>query len=158
MQQRIKVSGHRSLVVPPLVGGSLAAALSAAVLARRGQVELREPAAPLNAPAHWFTGRALRANRPSWRHTLLGQAIHWASALLWAGVYEMLVARRDPPPATLVAGAAGVTAAAALVDLKLVPGRLTPGFERRLSTRSTAATYVAFGAGLAVAGLLMRRR
>jgi len=47
---------------------------------------------------------------------------------------------------------------AALVDLRLVPERLTPGFERRLSRRSLAWTYVGFGAGLALAGLLAQRR
>jgi hypothetical protein len=41
-----------------------------------------------------------------------------------------------------------------------VPERLTPGFEHRLSRGSVAATYVAFGLGLALTGLWMdgRRR
>ncbi len=40
-----------------------------------------------------------------------------------------------------------------VVDYRLVPRRLSPGFELRLSRRSIAAGYLAFGLGLALAGM-----
>jgi hypothetical protein len=50
-----------------------------------------------------------------------------------------------------------LTAAAAVVDLKLAPSRLTPGFERR-SPRSLTCVYGGFAAGLALGGALWRQR
>jgi hypothetical protein len=44
-----------------------------------------------------------------------------------------------------------------VVDLGLVPERLSPGFERRLSRPSTGLVYLSFGVGLALGGLLALR-
>jgi len=139
--------------------GSLASLLSAAVLAWRGRAETGHAAAALNAPSHWLWGRrALRRNDASLRHTLPGIAIHHASSLFWALFYEGLQSRRRRvTPAGAMADAAAVTAVAALVDLRLVPERLTPGFERRLSARSLSGVYLGFAAGLALGGLLVRQ-
>lgn len=93
------------------------------------------------------------------RHTGTGFAVHHASSLFWAALYELVQARRRRvSPSTLTMDAAAVTAVAAVVDLKLVPERLTPGFERRLSRPSLAAVYVAFGIGLASSALWRRQR
>lgn len=154
-----------SLVAEPrfawrvLGSGSLASLASAAVLAWCGQREAGSPFAAINAPAHWLWGReSLHRDGPSLRHTLTGAAVHHGSSLFWALFYEWLQARRDSPsPATVVADAAATTAVAAMVDLKLTPQRLTPGFERRLSRSSLAGVYVAFAAGLALAVLARRR-
>jgi hypothetical protein len=59
--------------------------------------------------------------------------------------------------AGIVADAAVVTAVAALTDLRLVPPRLSPGFENRLRPTSVTAVYVAFGTGLALAGMAALR-
>ena len=61
-------------------------------------------------------------------------------------------------PAQVVADAVAVTAVAALVDLKVVPEWLTPGFERRLSRPSLAGVYVGFAAGLALGACARLRR
>jgi hypothetical protein len=139
--------------------GSLASLLSAVVLAWCGRAETGSAAAALNAPSHWLWGRrALRSDGASLRHTLPGMAIHHASSLFWGVFYEALQARRRRvTPALALADAAAVTAVAALVDLRLVPERLTPGFERRLSARSLSGVYLGFAAGLALGGLLVRR-
>ena len=107
--------------------------------------------------------------------------MHHASAIFWGGLYSLLLrqmATSRPRPVKrlarstgavpsglsmpeIVAGAALVTAVAALTDLRLVPPRLSPGFENRLSTPAVTAVYLAFGAGLALAGiaaLSVRRR
>lgn len=143
------------LVRPALAHGLWAGLLSTAVLVWRGRAELARPAAPVNAPAHWLFGdESLRSSRPSWRHTATGMVVHQASAFMWAACYALLQARRShPDPVGAVVDAVAVTSAAALVDLKLVPERLTPGFERRLSAPSVTAVYVAFAAGLVISAL-----
>ncbi|MED5618940.1 hypothetical protein [Ideonella sp. BN130291] len=143
-----------------LIDGSLASVLSGVVLAWRGRRETGHAMAPLNAPSHWVWGReALHRNRTSLRYTALGSAIHHASSLMWAGFYRLLQARRrQPTPASAVLDAAVITAAAALVDLRLVPQRFTPGFERRLSTPALVSVYLSFGVGLVLGGLMAQRR
>lgn len=143
------------------VSSILPSALSVAALVLRGKRETGTAAAPLNAPSHWLFGReALRANRPSWRHTASGVLIHHGSSMLWGAVYSHFFCKRGKKRsvAELGAGAIGVTAVAALVDFKLVPSRLTPGFEHRLSRQSLWLTYGSFAAGLALTGILYSRR
>lgn len=141
-----------------LLNGTLASLASAAVLAWRGRRENRRPLGPLNAPAHWVWGReSLRRDDASLRHTLTGAVVHHGSSLFWAVFYEALRSRRArPTPANAVSDAAAITAIAATVDLKLVPERLTPGFERRLSKRGLVWVYASFAAGLALGACLRR--
>ena len=47
--------------------------------------------------------------------------------------------------------AAVVTAIGAFTDLRLVPPRLSPGFEHRLSKTGVALVYLGFACGLALA-------
>ena len=140
----------------PGVGGGL---LSAAALLWRGREELRRAAAPINAPSHWVWGdRALHQDRVSWRYTALGAVTHMASAMLWGAMYDWLRRRRsEPTPANAVADAALVTATAACVDLVIVPKRLTPGFERRLSAGGLLWVYAGFAGGLVLGAALTRR-
>jgi len=138
------------------IGSGLAAsALSAAALLWRGSKDNGAPLSGLNAPSHWLWGdEALRHAELSRRYTAWGAGIHQASSLLWSTVYELAHQRhRRPHVGTVVCDAVLVTAVAAVVDLKLVPQRLTPGFERRLSARSLIVVYGGFALGLAVAGL-----
>lgn len=142
------------------LSATAASLLSMAVLLWFGRRE-STPAAPLNAVSHWVHGdSALRRDRPSVRHTGLGVLIHSASSVFWAVAYEVAVLRRRRrvPLGELAVGAAATTAVAALVDLKLVPERLTPGFEHRLSRTGLVATYAAFGAGLLLAAAALRGR
>lgn len=151
----------RSFSIPRLLaGGAAAGTLSAAVLAWRGRAETGSRVAPLNAVSHWLWGReAIRRDDTTLDHTGVGTAIHYLSALFWGVGYEALrAARREPTPENAVTDAAAVTAVAAFVDLKVVPERLTPGFERRLSGGSLALVYMAFGVGLALADVVLRGR
>lgn len=143
-----------------LTSGLAAAGLSAATLAWRGRLEQHSAAAPLNAISHWFwPRRALWRDDVSLRHTGTGSAVHVASSMLWSTVYALLRWRRDEPRAAdAVLDAAAVTALAAVVDLKLVPDRLTPGFEHRIGRSGLLWTYGSFGAGLALAGFLALRQ
>jgi hypothetical protein len=141
-----------------LVAGLFAAGTAAARSVSEGSTAF----APINAVTHClWPRRALRQRGFSLRHTVIGFAIHEASAIFWAMLFETLIGRmpdarqRQQPVAT--ATAAAVTAATAyLVDYKVVPQRFTPGFEAHLSGKSLTAVYVALGAGLFAAAMLRR--
>jgi len=141
-------------------GGTLAALASMAVLLWRGRHDSGSAAAPVNAITHWLWPRkALSRDEASLRYTGTGGVVHLASSMLWSAVYGgVRTRRREPTALNAVTDAAAVTAVAALVDLKLVPERLTPGFEHRLSGRSLFMVYAGFGIGLALAGLAALRR
>lgn len=152
--------GLRNRAVGIVPAGLVSSLLSMAALALRGKAEAGSAAAPFNAISHWLYGaRALRLDTADIRHTALGAVVHAGSSMFWATVYEEAICQRDPPPtpARLVAGAAGVATLAAVTDFALVPERLTPGFEHRLSKRSLVLTYALFAAGLALGGLAARR-
>ena len=110
-----------------------------------------------NATSHWLWGESAKQRHAAdLPHTAVGYAIHHASSLLWAFAFERwLAARRPPHP---VRAAATVTAVAYVVDYRVVPKRLTPGFEQHLPRRARFAAYAAFAAGLAVTALYRHRR
>jgi hypothetical protein len=141
--------------------GSLASITSTAVLGACGERENGTPYAPTNAISHWFWGdRAIRRDGPSARYTLAGYAIHHASSILWATVYERYIGRKAERGEVLpaVVGGLAVAGLACFVDYKLTPYRLQPGFEQRLSTPSMALVYGSFGLALALHGLAGARR
>ncbi|HSN33231.1 MAG TPA: hypothetical protein VLU41_11150 [Ideonella sp.] len=149
---------QRSLLARTAASGSAASVLSIATLAARGRRDDASAWAPLNAPSHWLFGRrALRQDGASWRYSASGLVTHHLASLFWAWFYERLLGRRAGL-AGRVAGAALVTGTAALVDLTVVPARLTPGFEHRLSARSLALVYAAFALGLAAGSIALARR
>lgn len=135
--------------------GLFAAALSGGTMAVGGKKDSGSAVAAINAPAHWLHGdESIRREDVTAKHTLVGAAVHTASAMLWAGLYEALQARRRRRTAVgAVVDAAGVAALAAVVDLKLVPERLTPGFQHRMSDKSLLMVYGSFALGLALGGL-----
>lgn len=153
--ERWLTAGRRALV-----SGSLASVFSTAVLAWLGYRRYRKPAAPTNATSHWLWGDddAYLASEPTLRHTGLGYATHHASACMWAFLYERwLAARPDPSNLEIIRDAAAMTLIAAFVDYRLTPPRLRPGFETHLSRAGLVAAFAAFGAGLAVGGVLNRQ-
>lgn len=144
-----------------LIAGSIASLTSTVVLALRGRSDTGGALGPLNAPSHWLWGdRALEEDGASLRYTATGLLIHHASSIFWAMVQEQLLHRKAQSENTVAAvlrDAAITTALAALVDLRLVPKRLTPGFERRLSGPSLAVVYSLFAVGLAIGSSLAAR-
>ena len=145
-----------------LWAGTVAATWSGWALALCGRRDTGHAAAPVNAPSHWVWGdEAIRRDAADLRHTGLGTAVHWASSVFWGVVFGALRARQPRPDAgNAFRDAAAVAALAALVDLRVVPHRLTPGFERRLSGASVCWVYACFAAGLAAVELAQggRRR
>ncbi len=139
------------------------AVISAAALA--GKRETGSYAAPLNATSHVVWGEAAaRQDRSSMKYTLTGFLLNHASAIFWATVYEKFFGRpsaqsvRQSSPLRPLVGAAAVTAGAYLTDYYLMPKRLTPGFELRLSGKSLAAIFGVLALGLAARDLIGQRQ
>lgn len=142
------------------VSGSLASAFSMAALAALGKRDSGSAIAPINSVSHWLYGdKAKMQERASARYTLPGLVTHHASAIFWAVLFERIAGRlldRKRASTTLPAVAAA-TAVAAITDYKLVPYRLQPGFEARLTRPSMVGVYAAIAAGLALGTVLVRR-
>jgi hypothetical protein len=142
-----------------LVSGSVASVTSTAALMLFGAAAIGRPFAPTNAVSHWVHGAsATRADRFSWRHTVTGYLTHHCASVFWALLHEKLfgsaaAARRG---ALRALGDATATATVAwVVDYRLTPRRLMPGYERRLARKPLYAVYAAFAAGLALGGALL---
>jgi hypothetical protein len=143
-----------------LVAGSVASLLSTVALALAGHRENGHAAAPVNAISHWLWDRqALRANRPSLRHTLAGYLIHHGASVFWGTLHALAwgCRPRAKQPGPALAGAATTAAVAYFVDYRLTPQRLTPGFEHRLSTGALVAVYACFALGLAIGSVAAPR-
>jgi membrane-bound metal-dependent hydrolase YbcI (DUF457 family) len=140
-----------------LVAGSCASLCSTVLLSLLSHGRLRAPAAGTNATSHWIWPRsAHRHVQPDMPHTLVGYTVHHLCSVFWACGYELLRGRRHAPEAVL-AVATTTTAVAYLVDYKVVPARLSPGFERHLRRSDLVWVYAAFAAGLALPALVAKR-
>ena len=144
-----------------LVSGTLAGLFSAVVLVVTGKRETGSAAAAVNAESHWLWGdESLREDRPTMRHTLTGFVTHQLSTVFWATLYSLVRGNRKAVhrvPEALLGGLATSVAAAA-IDYTLVPKRLTPGFEHRLSKGSMVGVFAAIAGGIALGALLLRDR
>jgi hypothetical protein len=150
-------AARRRLLLDALASGGAASIASTVALLAYGEHECGDMAAPLNGPSQWVWGRhAPYRDGFSWRYTFVGFLVHHLASTFWAAIYAAMRGPRAPP-ARSVATAATVAAVAYVVDYRLTPQRLTPGFEHRISRRALAAVYVLFAAGLA-AGALVRAR
>jgi hypothetical protein len=143
------------------VSGSLASLLSAAALAAAGRREVADSSAPVNAPSHWLWGdRALQHRGTDLRHTASGYLIHHLASVLWALVHARALAGHPAAarPAPALAAATVTAALACAVDMRLVPHRLSPGFQHQLSRPALAVVYGCFALGLAAGSLALQRR
>lgn len=138
------------------------ALLSGLLLILRGRRENGDGAVPLNAISHWLWPRsAFRARGVSMRHTATGALIHFGASCFWSAIFEGRRLLRPAPaagPREVLTDALALSAAAAWVDLVLVPPSLSPGFERRLHRKSLCLVYLGFAAGLALGELWPGRR
>lgn len=133
---------HRVVVSGVLAGTTAAIAASLA-----GRWQSRSYAAPLNATSHIVWGdEAARHDEASAKYTGTGALLHYGAALFWAALHEAM-----PGPAALRAAATAATAY--VVDYHVVPRRLTPGFEMRVSPGALAAVYGALAIGFLTGSL-----
>lgn len=144
-----------------LISGTLAGIATAVAETLCGQAEHRGAASPLNAVSHIAWGdEAARHKDVSLKYTGTGFLFNHAAAVMWASVYEHWfgqAAERGEVGKALTGGAA-VAGLAYLTDYHLVPERLTPGFEKRLSGRSMAAVFGALALSLPLRGLIQGSR
>jgi hypothetical protein len=140
--------------------GSLAGLATILAVALSGLRETGRIAAPINATSHVLWGdEAGATDAVDVKHTLAGLLINGGAGIFWAFVHELWLRRlRRSDRAAAVASGAAVAGLAYVVDYHLVPRRLTPGWELRLSRRSVARGFIALGLGLAVAALVRARR
>jgi hypothetical protein len=150
----------QQLVVRALGPGSFAGLATMAVVALAGMRESRSGAGPINATSHVIWGdKAGSADSVDLKHTLPGVLINGGAGVFWALAHELLRTRvRRRGPVAAVAGGAAVAGLAYLVDYHVIPRRLSPGWELRLSRGSVALGFVALGLSLAVAELARRPR
>jgi hypothetical protein len=150
----------QQIVVRALGRGSFAGLATMATVALAGMREARSGVGPINATSHVIWGdKAATTDIVDLKHTLPGVLINGGAGVFWALVHELLQTRvrRDGPVATVACGAA-VASLAYVVDYHLIPRRLTPGWELRLSRGSVALGFVALGFSLVVAELAGPRR
>jgi hypothetical protein len=142
-----------------LTDGSLAGLLTTAALAVFGRRESGSAVAPINATSHVLYGdEAATADTVDVKHTVPGVLINTGAGIFWALVRELMLDRtRRPTRAKSAAASAATAGLAYAVDYGLLPRRLTPGWELRVSRKHVALGFVALGVGLGVAALLRRR-
>jgi len=140
-----------------VVSGSVACAATAAMAAWRGTRDGNSAMAPINATSHVLWGpSAADVHVADLKHTASGLLINEGAGVFWAALYERLFgADADKGNAVRALAGGGIVAAIAYVtDYHLVPKRLTPGWEERISGRSLALVYAALALSLPVRGLL----
>jgi hypothetical protein len=139
--------------------GSFAGAATTLAVALCGLRETGSGIAPINATSHVLWGdEAGGTDAIDAKHTATGLLINTGAGVFWALVQELLLARlQRPDRAARVASGAAVAGLAYVVDYHLIPRRLTPGWELRVSRRSVALGFVTLGVSLAVAAYVRAR-
>lgn len=130
---------------------------TSAIVAACGSIEDGNPVAPINAVSHIAWGdEAANEEEASLKYTLSGATLNAAAVASWAAIFELAFgkrARQGNVSAAVVGGVATATLAY-VTDYYIVPKRLTPGFEKRLSPPSLFAVYAALAATLPLASLV----
>jgi hypothetical protein len=148
------------IVSDGLWNGALATATTTAAAALSGQVELGQPLGPINAVSHILWGdRAARRSTPSAKYTATGLLLNAAAVTSWAVAQELLFCRQErrKSASRFLAEGAATAGIAYVTDYYLVPDRLTPGFEKRLSNKSLAGIYAVLAVSLGVGAFLRSR-
>ncbi len=142
-----------SFVRNTLISAGLTTVGTTLVTALLGRQEAGSAAAPLNATSHIVYGdEAARHDELSVEYTLVGGLLNASAMIGWAALQELVLGRwvrRGGPERAAAAGVA-TSAVAYVTDYHVVPERLTPGFEKRLSPVSLAIVYGVLAATLAV--------
>lgn len=139
---------HVKSIVQTAVAATVATTAATAVA---GVVENGNPAAPVNAISHIVWGeKAAHRDAASTKYTWTGAALNAGAMLSWAAFHHAVFNRsRSRSVAGNLARGAATAGIAYVVDYHVVPKRLTPGFEKRLSNRSLFAIYAALAVSLA---------
>jgi hypothetical protein len=147
-----------------LVSGAAAGIATTVTALVAGKREAGSYAAPLYTTSHAAWGEvAARKDKASLKFTGVGLLFNSAAAMFWAGLYEKWFAprigkRSHQSALRPLVGAAVVTAGAYITDYYLVPKRLTPGFEKRVSGKAPTTIYGALAVGFVAGRVINERR
>jgi hypothetical protein len=120
------------------------------------KAETSYAAAALNATSHILWGdEAAKHDDPDLEHTLVGGALNASAMGAWAFIQELLP--RAHTPLGAVTKGVFVSALAYVTDYFIVPKRLTPGFEKRLSPAGMLTMYGSLAGALALGEWIARR-
>lgn len=147
---------RRSTAADVIVPGLVAGALFSGAAALFGRRDSGSAAAALNAPTHFLYGEsALDERRYTLRHTLPGIAVNLGAGLFWAAVMQGFLPRSGPRSLSrsLMAGSAASSLAWAL-DYHVLPRRLSPGVQERVSPGSLLGIHGLFALGLGLGAWL----
>lgn len=139
--------------------GLVAAILVTVVLLVCGVVELNRALVPWNCVSHILWGEiAFDQVGFTWKHTVAGLMLNLAAIVMWGVFYEAFLRVTNMRLARVGTNAAAVIIAvtAYVVDYFIVPSRLTPGFEARLSASSLVVVYAALAVGLMTGDRIVR--
>ncbi|MFT3883299.1 MAG: hypothetical protein QM703_27050 [Gemmatales bacterium] len=131
--------------------GLLSAVSTTVVAAICGKMQNNNSVEPINAVSHIAWGdKAAHQPQASLQYTATGLFLNGAAVTSWAALHELLEEQtnQDGNFAKALADGALVSALAFVTDYFIVPKRLTPGFEKRLSNRSLFAIYTALAISL----------
>lgn len=155
------MSDYSGLIQHSLNTGIVASAATTLAASVCGALEDGETIAPLNAVSHIiWDDEAAEQTELSYQYTATGVALNAAAVTSWAAIHEWgfgEVADKKDIAGTFLGGAL-VSAAAYITDYHIVPRRLTPGFELRLSNRSLFGIYATLALSLAAGSLLQPGR
>ena len=158
---RLAKKGWSEAVRSAVSSGAVTAVATAGSVSLAGARDTGSAVAPINATSHVAWGEsAADFEGIDAKRTGLGMLLNAGACAFWATFYERYFGRaadRGDARTALLGG--GIVAAAAYVtDYHLVPKRLSPGWEHRLSGRSLAMTYAVLALSLSLRGLLRKRR
>ena len=147
-----------NFLLDALISGTVAGIATTAAAAAAARREGSPAVAPVNAVSHVLWGEeAGHQDGVSARYTATGFATNHAACVFWAGVYETLRRRVGGGIPGALASGPTVAALAYVVDYHLVPERLTPGYELRLSPAGLSAIYAALALSLPLWSIFSRR-
>ena len=151
----------KDIALDALATGKLATVATATTVAICGKAEQNNSVAPINAISHIVFGEeAAKQDQASLKYTGTGLVLHDAACTSWAALHEQFfgsaVDKGNVPSAFLGGGL--ISLLAYITDYHLVPKRLTPGMEKRLSNRSLLLMYSVLALSLAFGSLLNAKR
>ena len=142
------------------ITSAVATSATTLAVAGFGLAEQGNAVAPLNAVSHIpFGDEAAAQDDVSLKYTATGLGLNALAIGSWGAVHELMFgsAADKGDVATALIGGVVVSTLAYVVDYHVVPERVTPGFEKRLSGKALLGVYAALALGLGV-GSLMRPR
>ena len=128
-----------------------------AAVAICGRIEEGNSVAPLNAISHIPWGdEAAQQEDASLKYTATGTLLNTLAMGSWSLVYEAVFGKavRQGNKSTAILGGIAISGLAYVTDYYVVPERLTPGFEKRLSSASMLAVFSTLALSLPLISLL----